>query len=223
VGHPATSLPTLRKERGRVGHPRLSVRRENTRSLDFARDDRIMVRHQDRLNAALGEDSARLRDIVRSGDDGLRHWDRNVATRSREVESDDIGDQDVDVAGGVFAFFLLISAGVNGLRGFGLDAETALPVVEDEVVAVCCRPRAWRVSGPGFRLCAGRRLWPVLRHAWCWDGRRAQWWVAEPQRPVKTAIEWGRQSVRSHSPENRRRVVHPREERAFGGWGGALR
>ncbi len=95
--------------------------------------------------------------IARSGGDGLRLEDRSATRRLPgrlrpgyvpEVERDHVGDQDVDVMGGVFRFLLfvavgglhLISAGVDGLRALDLNAQATLAVVEDEVVAVAVAP-----------------------------------------------------------------------------------
>ena len=65
-----------------------------------------------------------------------------------EVEREDVGDEDVDVGGGVVAFFLLVgvggldlvSVGVEGFGAFDLDAPGARAGVEDEVVALAVAP-----------------------------------------------------------------------------------
>jgi hypothetical protein len=66
-----------------------------------------------------------------------------------EVERDDVGDQEVDVLGAIDAAAFadgVSGAGFVGLRaeaiaGFDLDADKAVSVVEDEVVALAVAPR----------------------------------------------------------------------------------
>ncbi len=65
-----------------------------------------------------------------------------------EVEGDDVGDEEVDVAAGVdgasFAGSVggagFVGAGAEGVGGFGLNADELASVVEDEVVALAVSP-----------------------------------------------------------------------------------
>ena len=65
-----------------------------------------------------------------------------------EVEGDDVGDQEIDVAGGIdgagFADGIsgagFVGVGAEGGGGLDLDADEAASVVEDEVVALAVAP-----------------------------------------------------------------------------------
>jgi len=77
-----------------------------------------------------------------------------------EVEGDDVGGEEVDVVAGEFAFAAavaegrldLVSAGVEGLGAFDLDAAEAGAGVDDEVVAFAVAPGAedFEAAGGGL-------------------------------------------------------------------------
>ena len=76
-----------------------------------------------------------------------------------EVEGDNVGDEEIDVGGGVVGFAGLV--GVHGLDivtsraqiggAFDLNAPEALAVVEDEVVALAVSPGLGELEAESFR------------------------------------------------------------------------
>jgi hypothetical protein len=106
-----------------------------------------------------GGEGARLRGSVRSGEFASSGGIETQARTGRErldgedvpdVEASDVGDEGVDVVGGVhlLAFAAnavdrldVVAAGANHLGAFELDPPEALAVIEDEVVALAVAPR----------------------------------------------------------------------------------
>jgi hypothetical protein len=103
-----------------------------------------------------------------------------------DVERDDVGDEEINVARGIdgasFADSVggagFVSLGAETVGGLDLDAEKAMAVVEDEVVAFGVSPglgnaeaeRAGFVEEGGFR---------ALRRVWCFLGRGRIFWMIE--------------------------------------------
>jgi hypothetical protein len=74
-----------------------------------------------------------------------------------EVERDDVGDEEIDVAGGIDgAGFTdgvggagFVGVGAEGVGGLDLDAEEAVAVVEDEIVTLAVAPRFGNAESEG--------------------------------------------------------------------------